>query len=151
MCEPDPDIAGQLMEYDDNPAMRYFERQPMPRQPQPDFPLAQSIDDLADALVAMRNVGQPVIISQLLAQLKNVMALSVQQPKFLVRRRTPNGGMVVPMTEKQLYKALRDIGLITYVDVRTTQMDKLVKKDDFQRALPMFTRGDDGMYYELHR
>jgi hypothetical protein len=147
MCEKDnlltPFNGNQLQPI-------YFQQQEMPHQPE-QFTLVETIDDLSDAITAMRNSGQPVVMFQLLAHLRNVIALSVQQPKFLVRRRNINGIMVVPMTEKQLYKLLREIGLITYIDVRTTDVDKLVKKDDFQRSLPIFNRGDDGLYYELHR
>jgi hypothetical protein len=144
----DPDIAGQLMEYEQGPV--YFQPQHMPQQLH-QVPLVQSIEDLADAVIAMRNRNQPVVMSELLEQLRNVIAICVQQPKFLVRRRDRNAIVVAPMTEKQLYKLLREIGLVTYIDVRRTELDKLVKKDEFQRNMHIFHRGEDGLYHELNR
>jgi hypothetical protein len=101
----------------------------------------------------MRTPAAPKITFQLLAHLRNVIALFVAQPKFLVRRRDRNSSatVIASMTEKQLYKKLRELGLITYIDVRTTEIDKLVKKDDFQRSLRIFQRGDDGLLHELNR
>jgi hypothetical protein len=143
----DPNIAGQLMEYEQGPV--YFQSQQMPQQSH-QVPLVQSIEDLADAIAVMRNRGQPVVMSELLEQLRNVIALCVQQPKFLVRRRDRNAIVVVPMTEKQLYKLLREIGLVTYIEVRTTEIDKLVRKDEFQQNMHIFQRRADGLYQEIN-
>jgi hypothetical protein len=123
-----------------------------PQMPPPqDITLVPTLDDLAEAISGFRERGEPILINQLTQQLRNVIAICVQQPKFLVARRHNNTVMTVAMTEKQLYKLLREIGLITYVEIKTTEIDKIVRKEVFQSALRMWQRGDDGFYHELQR
>jgi hypothetical protein len=59
--------------------------------------------------------------------------------------------LVQTMTEKELNKMVRGWGMITYVEVKSTTIDKLIRKEGFSASLTVFTRGDDGLFYELHK
>jgi hypothetical protein len=111
--------------------------------------LPNTVEELGEVL---RQAGdRPLDMNQLQACLRNVIAITPGIPRFLVRRFQNNAVMVTPMSEKQLYKLLKDFGIITYVEVKRTSIDKVLRPETFQATLNVFVKGEDGLYYLYDR
>jgi hypothetical protein len=125
--------------------------QPQQQQQLPEINLPNTLDELGAIVMQTIANGERIDMNLLKASLRNVIAITPGQPKYLVRRLQNNAAMVVPMCEKDLYKLLKQYGLVSYIEVKTMTIDKLVRKAEFSETLTVFVKGADGMYYAYDR
>jgi hypothetical protein len=140
---------SELMQYDPmNQQMVNLNQMMIDQQQQQQQQGPKTLDHIIDAINECNQKKIFVPMNDLLAHLRNVIGISVDQPRYVVNRLHNNMIIQQHIGETELLKPLKNV-VVTYQEIMSTSLDKIIKKKGFQESCDIVRRSANGFWEKL--